>query len=65
VSIEVLELEGDLEWNKFIRSLRKEGITLSEEEDVLTWSWKKDERKPRTKLVYDVIFETHINVQGE
>lgn len=67
ISVEVLELEGELmlEWNIFVRYLRKEGIRLTKEEDVLTWSWKKDVCKPKTNMLYDAIFETQFNVQGE
>ena len=49
------------EWSNFIKGLGLCGQFLSNEEDMLLWSWNGDTRQIRTKLAYDTLFISNNN----
>jgi len=56
-------LDGQLaiKWSSYIMNLKKIGICLNQEEDILIWSGNKQNGTLSAKLAYDVIVSHHIS----
>lgn len=47
-------------WNQYVSVLKHSGIILSENGDMLVWSWNPASGILPTKLVYDLMFSSRV-----